>query len=122
MSQANLTKTDKPKSIDGMNPLFSRSLNRVANVSDLLSKTITHKNKTIVVYFRPFRRSLYIANGAIRLQLAKDRHVDMMMMFNTPCYNAVELMEKKLIDVKIYESFKKRTEELIDLFIKEWTS
>ena len=122
MSTVNLTSTDKPKQGDGLKSLFSKKLNRIANIGDLMNETIRKGDKSVTVYFKPATRILYVPNGAVRAGEAKSLGVNTMLMFGEPYYSAEDLLKHNLIDIRHREGFIKRTAELTKHFISVWTS
>ena len=121
MSQANLTKHDNPKQGDGLKALFSKSKNRLANLSDLMEEPICKDSKIIMVYFKPATRVLYVPNSGLRMHEAKMRGINTISVHGVPRYSADDLLKHKLIDSKLVKGFQKRTDELMKHFIMRWT-
>ena len=121
MSDSNVKRNDPPKSGDGLGALFSRKLNRNANISDLMEEPIHKDSKVIHVYFRPATRILYIPNGSIRMHDARRIGINTLSMHGEPYYSADDLVKHKLIDSKLIKGFQKRTDELMKHFIDKWT-
>lgn len=121
MNDSSVKRNDKPRVGDGLKPLFSKSLNRTANIGDLMEETITKGSKSVKVFFRPLTKQLFVPNGAITEHRARECGVHMIRMFDVPYYDAQVLIDKNLIEFKHLGGFRKRTKELIDHFISEWT-
>ena len=120
MNDSSVKRNDPPRTGDGLKPLFSKSLNRIANIGDLMSETIKKGNKVVTIYFKPATRVLYVPNGSINERQARERGVALMKMFNEPFYDAQMMLDKNLIEFQYRDGFIKRTNELMEHFISEW--